>query len=96
MESNSSLKTTHSPASAEAGVAWQLLLRFRQWKERNLPIGSYRRRTYDSVLRRFRRRLTAELPGATTIFGQPIPGPSKKITDLHALQRRFPGHLFQR
>lgn len=46
-----------STPAAEASAAWQIVLRFRQWKERRLPIGSRRRNMYDALVRQVRKRL---------------------------------------
>lgn len=43
--------------AAEVSAAWQIVLRFRQWKERRLPIGSRRRNMYDAVVGQVRKRL---------------------------------------
>lgn len=42
----------------QASVAWQLILRFRDWKERILPAGSRWRKAYEVILAWVGRRLT--------------------------------------
>jgi SAM-dependent methyltransferase len=48
-----------SISTNEGSAAWQAVLLFRQWKERRLPIGTRRRKVYDALIGRVRRRLTA-------------------------------------
>ncbi len=52
-----------SPSLALRGdgsAAWQMMLKFRQWKECRLPTGSRRRKVYDALLARLRRRLARD------------------------------------
>lgn len=54
------LTGTPSPApTGDGGAAWQLVVRFRQWKECKLLMGSRRRKVYDALMGWVRRRLTA-------------------------------------
>jgi SAM-dependent methyltransferase len=41
----------------ERGAAWELVQRYRSWKERKLPVGSRRRRAYDAFMQRVRKQL---------------------------------------
>jgi SAM-dependent methyltransferase len=47
----------HQNRISELGTAWELVQRYRRWKERKLPVGSRRRRAYDALIQRVRSQL---------------------------------------
>ena len=50
-------RTLQVLAAQEGSAAWQFILRFRAWKETQMPVGSRRRKIYDAALARIRGRL---------------------------------------
>jgi SAM-dependent methyltransferase len=54
---NKQLRQSENYSVSERGAAWELVEKYRRWKERNLPAGSRRRRVYDGLMQRVRKRL---------------------------------------